>query len=54
LRDMRTSLLHGTARRERRVARPRGIKPAGAAKVKKLTDLARHSFHLAFQQLGWI
>src|SRR5919198_2789681 len=55
--DMRTSSLHGTWRckelgRERRLARPRGIKPAGAAKVKKLARFARWSFHAPFQGLG--
>src|SRR5262245_137450 len=54
--DMRTSSLHGAERytaigRERRLARPRGIKPAGAAKVKKLARFARWSFHAPFQGL---
>ncbi len=41
LRDISTSLLDGTERRERRLARPRAIKPAAAGKVKKLSHLVQ-------------
>src|SRR5687768_17138460 len=54
LRDISTSLLDGTKRRERRLARPRGIKPAGAGKVKELAGLARGYFRAPYQCLGQI
>src|SRR5574338_71823 len=51
LRDIRSSLLHGS-RRRRPLAQSRGIKPAGATKVKEVGHPVRQSFHASFQALG--